>query len=132
MTEPTTAERNALGKDEARKAIEEPQHKAEMSCDVQRQAARVTKLIADVERLTKDARQNAELCKADNAWAMESYEALTKERDELREKLRMWIAAPGQLEAKLEQAMSWLEEIQDFNAPGFPKGATTFLEETKP
>ena len=50
--EPTAAERNTLWKDEARNAVEKPQHKGvEMFCDVQRQAARVASLIDHVERL---------------------------------------------------------------------------------
>ena len=45
-------------------------------------------LVADIKRLEKDARQNAELCKADNAWAMESYDGLKAELEKARELVR--------------------------------------------
>ena len=48
----------------------------------------VLALIDHLEELEKDARQNSELRKADNAWAMESYDTLKAELEKARELLR--------------------------------------------
>ena len=52
-------------------------------------------LIAHVEELEKAARQNAELCKADNAWAMESYATLKDELEQATGLLRYWVELYG-------------------------------------
>ena len=54
---------------------------------------------------------------------------ITGERDRLQSAFDTQQGWLNECQAKLEEAKSWLEEIQDFNAPGFPKGAATFIKE---
>ena len=73
--EPTTAERLGI---EQRKWLTEHPERAEEN-DVRR-------LMAHIGWLEKAARQNSERCKADNAWAMESYDTLKAELEKARER----------------------------------------------
>ena len=79
-------------------------------------------LVADIKRLEKDARQNAKLCKADNAWAMESYDTLKGELEKAREKVGelQFTAIMGR---ELNEADRHLRRIEEL--------ATTFLEGSK-